>query len=276
MSHALLLKNKTIPSDPYNDTFSSAGITPHFIPLLSHEFVDHQGLIRYLQSPDFLESDSFIITSQRAVEVLDSALQLIKTNQPKCLQEILQKIVYTVGPATSKVLKKLDFSDVRGGSDAGNGSILADLILQDYEYQISSSKTKISIVFFTGETRRDIIPRKLGSVGKQLRLFEKIVYKTTVLKGVQETIFNELDLISKVINKNSTIFVVFFSPQGANEALESINYLISKNQDITLRIASIGPTTQKWLLEHNVEPQVTAVKPQADALLEGIKNLSVN
>lgn len=251
----ILLKNETVPSDPYRKAFSSCSMETHFVPLLTHVPVNHPQIVSFLTSSTFLEDyKAFIITSQRCIESLDIVLSQIMEDEIK--KQILRKPAYTVGPATYEVLSKLGFEDIRGGSEAGNGSILSDIIVRDELYQNGSKK----ILFLTGETRKDIIPRKLLAAG--FELIELVAYRTEVISDVVERYSEIYERISKSGNEN---WLVFFSPQGTEFITEHL-----RNNNSDFNIASIGPTTEQYLQEKGITPKFVAKKPTADALVEGI------
>jgi uroporphyrinogen-III synthase len=250
----ILLKNETVPRDPYREAFSENGIETHFVPLLTHKPINHSQIVNFLTSNTFLdEYKAFIITSQRCIESLDSVLSQIEEEELK--GSILKKPAYTVGPATYEVLSKLGFEDIRGGTDAGNGSILSEIIISDDLFQGENKK----ILFLTGETRKDIIPRKLSSSGFDLT--ELVAYRTEVIPDVVE---RYTELHKEISKSSSEKWLVFFSPQGT----EFITEHLCENLDY--KIASIGPTTEDYLLDKGIKPTFVARKPTAASLLEGI------
>lgn len=246
----LLLKNKTTPQDAYHEILASNNHTPEFVPLLSHGPVSISKTVEFLASDEFLHhTDSFIITSQRAVEVFHDCLRIISAESAEKAKLIRSKPGYTVGPATEQILKENGFLDVRGGSNAGNGSKLADIIMNDKPH--SSSK----IVFFTGVVRKDIIPVKLKSNGVHLE--EEVIYKTEARDGIIE---NYIQCCEEKVD-----WVVFFSPQGTEDIVQHM-----KSTQPQVKIASIGPTTEEYLLDNSITAQVVAEKPTAASLYEGI------
>lgn len=254
----ILLKNCTVPYDPYKATFSEHSLETHFIPLLTHTPINHPEIVTFLTSKIFLnEYKSFIITSQRCIESLDMVLSTIKDDE--ILESILNKPAYTVGPATFDVLTKLGFKDIRGGINAGNGSILSDLIIKDELYSEGNKK----ILFLTGKVRKDIIPRKLVSTGFDLK--ELVAYRTDVMEDVVNRYSSIYDQLK---DKNNEKWIVFFSPQGTEYITEHIS-----TQKPNFKIASIGPTTEEYLLNKGIKPDFVARKPNAESLLEGIQNL---
>lgn len=245
----VLLKNKTVPQDAYQDVFSAAGHTPHYIPLLSHEPVSIPETVEYLTSADFLGTSRFIITSQRAVEVFHECLREIEANDAATAKLIRAKKGYTVGPATDQILRENGFVDVRGGARAGNGAKLADIILAEADDS--------PIVFFTGAIRKDIIPVKLKAHG--VSISERVIYKTeprTTIVG---------DFLASC--ETPVDWLVFFSPQGT----EDIVAHVQKHGVPGARVASIGPTTEQYLLDMGIKPHVVAAKPTAESLFESIE-----
>ncbi|KAG7194259.1 uncharacterized protein KQ657_004986 [Scheffersomyces spartinae] len=251
MNHVLLLKNKTVPVDPYFEAFRSEYSTT-FLPLLTHTHTNKSDTIKYLLSSEFLTTEAIIITSQRAVEILVQLLEELPTSVVDSIKQ--NQIVYTVGPATSKVLEDAGFGQVRGGENAGNGSKLADIIIADGIGQL---------VFFTGETRRDIIPVKLALAG--IPLVEKVIYKTENRHDII-SLFNSW--VDDVQQSEGIKWVVFFSPQGTELIVEYLqNY-----KGVDYRIASIGPTTEEYLVKNGLVPQTVSSKPQAQTLFQEIQN----
>ncbi|OUM54178.1 hypothetical protein BVG19_g3535 [[Candida] boidinii] len=264
----LLLKNKTVPVDPYEVKFNSSNsFIPKFIPLLKHEQLNKSQILSFLTSLDFLNTvQFFIITSQRAIESLNNCIDSI--DSPDLKSVIYNKKCYTVGPATFKILSDSGFTDVKGGEAAGNGLILADLIISDYS---DSDVSNINCIFFTGEVRKDTLPKKLINSG--FNLTEKIVYKTCPMDDIVERYTHNFEKLSL----SDTNWLVFFSPQGTESI---VNHLKLKNNNTNnentswenIKIASIGPTTESYLLQNNITPHVVARKPDADSLFDSILN----
>ncbi|CAI5759057.1 unnamed protein product [Candida verbasci] len=232
----LFLKNKSKPKDPYEEIFYE--YKTRFIPLLDHSHEDKAATINYLKSDEFLKVPIFIITSQRAVEMFRECIEEIENKE-----EILNKIGYTVGPATFKILSDVGFKNVKGGGNAGNGAKLSEIIIDEVD-------KSLPIVFLTGEIRKDIIPRKLKEEGYNLTEF--VIYKTF-----------ERELGKIEFNKDD--WIVFFSPQGTKEI---VKYLKHDNQN--WKIASIGPTTEEYLIENNLPPKIVSQKPSPSSLYESI------
>ncbi|OBA19798.1 tetrapyrrole biosynthesis, uroporphyrinogen III synthase [Metschnikowia bicuspidata var. bicuspidata NRRL YB-4993] len=259
----LLLKNKTTPHDPYKEIFTSAGHDPEFIPLLNHAPTDIDATVDYLTSLEFLDNtQKFIITSQRAVEVLHECLDIIAANDPSHASIIRRKCGYTVGPATEQILLDKGFLDVRGGCESGNGSKLADLILGEKATVQVEKDDEQSIVFFTGTIRKDIIPVKLKQNGVKVQ--EVVIYKTEPKDSIVD---NFLECCEKDVD-----WVVFFSPQGTEDIVSHMAGVLPQN----VRVASIGPTTEEYLLMKGITPHVVAPLPTAPALYDSITSWELN
>lgn len=263
MSHrkrVILLKNETVPRDPYMDRFVEEGFSPVFIPLLHHSCCDKHELVDYLQSSEFVDDTQiFIITLQRAVEVLGECMQLMCD---EIRRRILQKVGYTVGPATYQVLRDLGFTKIGGGDKAGNGLKLAHLMDQELGHEWDKSR---QIVFFTGKIRKDIIPRTLLSLDYNLK--ERVIYQTE----------NRTDIIHNFMDKcifkgdQDDNWIVFFSPQGTEPIVEHLKGIDCSG----FRIALIGPTTEEYLLQNRICPHIISPKPEANSLVESIISLGL-
>ncbi|VEU24154.1 DEKNAAC105370 [Brettanomyces naardenensis] len=241
----ILLKNKTTPSDPYDRIFQQHNYEPIFLPLLRHTPVNEQIILSFLTSDDFLDNyEALIITSQRSIETLGQILA--KLHSFGRFNDILSKPSYTVGPATAHVMRQLGFTDVRGGDDAGNGQILADIIKKELRAG--------RVLFLTGQIRKDTIPRELKLAGFDLK--ELVSYRTEPLTDI-------VDRYTKIVSRlNKNDWLVFFSPQGTRYILDHLDHFS--------RLATIGPTTQTFLARRGIGVDVVAKKPCAESLYQAI------
>lgn len=266
VKNIVLLKNETKPVDPYMNIMSNNAINATFIPLLTHTHINHSSIIDFLQSSEFLdEYKALIITSQRCIESLDIVLNKMNESGFDQIDKILNKPAYTVGPATYSVLSKLGFRDIRGGSNCGNGSIMADLMINDPLFEGNTPENR-KVLFVTGEIRKDIVPKKLLANGFGLK--EIVAYRT---ENRGDIIERYMEINSKLFNNSSDDdenWIVFFSPQGTERIVEHI-----KREDIAFKIAVIGPTTEEYLLDKDLKPHVVCKKPTAESLLDGINSL---
>ncbi|ANB15956.1 uroporphyrinogen-III synthase HEM4 [Sugiyamaella lignohabitans] len=260
MPKVILLKNKTSPIDSYDVQFTCLNWHVEFFPVLEHERIDPKGLRNYIESEEFQVNDATIVTSQRAVEAINSQVPYLSDRAKRLL---LAKPVYTVGPATAKMFSESGYSDIRGGIQAGNGDVLADLIIS----QSNLDTERISrLVFFTGVTRRDIIPLKISQT-PGLSLTEKVVYKTKAISNIKPRLQETISAYSSAtVQKGDSPWIVFFSPASAEDVVQ---VLLSTSRS-RFRLAAIGPTTEAFLKENNLPPDAVAERPDAEHLIRAI------
>ena len=252
----MLLKNESIPKDGYRDAFQQEGYNSSFIPLLLYGHYNRNGNREFLQSEEFQKMKYIIISSQRAVECLFECMNDIADKATR--ERILEKVVYTVGPSTAQALIERGFKNVKGGLNAGNGENLSEII-------ISECNVQEEIVFFTGEIRKDILPKNLKVAG--FKLEERILYRTEEKSNIEDNFKTWLESIANGVSNGC--WVVFFSPQGTFSIIERIKTICSG--DIDLRIAAIGPTTSEYLSSKEITPQVISPKPHPKSLVDAIK-----
>ena len=286
MPRAILLKTKSVPTDPYDSVFrDKTPLIPVFVPVLVHQRVNESQLRSILENEPQDHYTALIVTSQRAVEAIDDAmkvlsgipaLQTIQLTLDEQLRLLRAMTVYTVGPATALAITKLHFSTIVG-ADTGNGTALANLITQTYRrdqaFFLSAHTSshpssemeslaipRLPLLFLVGDKRRDIIPKRLAE--ESIALEELTVYETTVA----ETFDEELDRVMNDTTDGDIEWIVFFSPSGAEVALEKMKKLERK-----IKVATIGPTTEEYLRkEWGVVPDMVAKKPEPLSMVQGI------
>ncbi|KAI5781458.1 tetrapyrrole biosynthesis, uroporphyrinogen III synthase [Geopyxis carbonaria] len=252
----LFLKTRSHPTDAYSAYFaahpSTAPFTPHFVPVLQHTHRNLPTLTTFLSTPAALASISaIIITSQRAAEALGAVLPALPAATAAAIVAHTQ--VYVVGPTTQAAVLALGFpaAHVRG-AEAGNGAALSEVILRD-----RPAPATARMLFLVGETRRDIIPRKLKGSG--VELVEMVVYETITRKGFGGEFRAAVEEVDHGDGRGG--WVVVFSPQGAAEAVEALKGRAG------WRVAAIGPTTEEAL---GRQPDVVARRPSAEGLWEAV------
>lgn len=163
--------------------------------------------------------------------------------------------VYTVGPATALAITKLQFSTIIG-ADTGNGAALANLLVQT----LHSFPPRLPLLFLVGDKRRDVIHRRLAA--ESIPLEELMVYETTVASTFDE----ELDRVLGDDTHGQVEWIIFFSPSGAEIALEKLKRLPKK-----VKVGTIGPTTEEYLRkEWNLVPDMVSAKPEPLSMVQGI------
>ncbi|ODV59186.1 uroporphyrinogen-III synthase HEM4 [Ascoidea rubescens DSM 1968] len=264
----LLLKNKTVARDKYQLLFEQyfCPRSVGFLPLIQHVYIANDCLWSYLLCDDFLAGAlAIVITSQRAVEAIHEAIATHSLSYDSRLETVFNKTVYAVGPATAELLHTCGFKNIKGGYDAGNSDVLSDIVI-DNESLRSDYKEK-NVVFFTGEKRKDILPKKLRKFG--FNLIEYVVYKTIPIspENTSREFNHYVDCNINHSHPNTDHWFIFFSPQGVSEILD----YLKNNQNKNFKIASIGPTTQMFLLQNGILPHVIAPKPEPVSLCQSIQ-----
>jgi uroporphyrinogen-III synthase len=175
--------------------------------------------------------------------------------------------VYTVGPATALALTKVEFSTIVG-ADTGNGMALANLLVQTFQRDHPESielvlPPRLPLLFLVGDRRRDIIPKRLAE--ENIPLKELVVYETTVASNFEA----DLDRVLAASDDGEIEWVIFFSPTGAEIALQKLDKLLKK-----VKVGTIGPTTEEYLCkELGVIPDMVSKKPEPTSMVEGILEL---
>jgi uroporphyrinogen-III synthase len=191
------------------------------------------------------------------------------------LRELRGITVYTVGPATALAIAKLHFSTIVG-ADTGNGGALSDLIVQTFrrdhslvthtphpsveEEENVDTIPQLPLLFLVGDKRRDIIPKRLAE--ENIPLKELTVYETTIASTFEE----ELDHVLNETTDGDIEWIIFFSPSGAEIALEKLGKIPHR-----IKIATIGPTTEEYLRQKwNLVPDMVSAKPDPISMVQGI------
>src|SRR5690606_19706918 len=102
----------------------------------------------------------------------------------------------------------------------------------------------------------------------KVQVTEIIVYKTENMVSFPE---HFADVMKETETAGPTRWVVVFSPSACETVVETVRQC--KNSGQKTYIASIGPTTETYLLKtFGMEPDVVAVKPSPEGLWQGIEN----
>ena len=199
----LLLKTRSLPHDPYTAQFARPHYDPVFLPVLTHTpsaraLAVLTALLR--ATPPFPHHGGLVITSQRAVEVLSTAISEAahddghgENAQRQRAESWSQseKTVFVVGPATGDAVDRAIRSHFPHwhveGQDSGNGEALARHIMDSYATPsanllpasvgmpteagaislghlpsgASTITRRAPLLFLPGETRRDTVPATL-------------------------------------------------------------------------------------------------------------------
>ncbi|KAK5961128.1 uroporphyrinogen-III synthase HEM4 PWA37_001657 [Arxiozyma heterogenica] len=260
----IFLKNKTVPVDKYEIASKKHNFDKiKFITLIKHRNRPTE-LVQLFTDNKYLNNLKYIIiTSQRTVECL--YLEVLPNLSESQRNILFNKVIYTVGPATSEFLKRCGFKTVLG-EDSGNGNNLADMIMDQIpppNIHGATANNNNEFLFLVGLVRTDIIKNKLTNKGYQIR--EIIAYETVALDNNLVKLKNEMKF-------DTNTWIVIFSPQGIKEIIPYLKQIILLDNLFNVKIASIGPTTEAFLLKHNIKPHVTSPKPTPESLLNAISS----
>lgn len=291
----LLLKTKSVPTDTYEELFSSCDnnqYAPVFVPVLEHRFkrdaldsvrqhIINRGLVPTSQK-GFATYGALIFTSQRAVEAFNEVVEDIRREGIHPVDELLPESLplYVVGPATARGLRALNLRCPILGEETGNGEALAGFILEHYN-GLYPDVMNPPILFMVGDKRRDIIPKTLQSeelaFDKRARVDELVIYET----GEMHSFMTNFTTIwrKNADSGSKRQWVVVFSPTGCQAMLESLGLLDvetgkakTANRSRDVLIVTIGPTTRDYLInEFAFVPDVVAEKPSPEGIVEGIR-----
>lgn len=120
--------------------------------------------------------------------------------------------------------------------------------------------------YFSWVKLEEIHPKKLHSKGIKVR--EVVTYKTEELSDGFKRFIHAMKECDE--DEVFSDWVVVFSPQGTKEITQ---YLGDSNRlpGCHLRVASIGPTTKKYLDDNDVTSDVVSPKPDPKSLLDAIE-----
>jgi uroporphyrinogen-III synthase len=291
----LLLKTKSVPTDTYEELFSTIDnyrYSPVFVPVLEHRFKrDALNQVRqWVTSRGFVPKSeqglatygALIFTSQRAVEAFTEIVEGIREAGSFSVDELFPRSLplYVVGPATARGLRALKLQCPILGEETGNGEALAGFMLEHYNNMYPDA-SKPPILFLVGDKRRDIIPKTLQAEelgpARRTGVDELVIYETGEMHSFK-------DDFSKIWQTNANggaelQWIVVFSPTGCQAMLESLGLLDADTGKVRsttshrkILVATIGPTTRDYLFsEFGFTPDVCAEKPSPEGILNEIK-----
>ncbi|KAM3426885.1 hypothetical protein NHJ13734_009211 [Beauveria thailandica] len=299
----LLLKTRSTPGDSYYDHLAAAQLphgrrlAPIFVPVMRHRF-DDAGLAtlrdlllaRQISSCPGASYGGLIFTSQRAVEAFAHVVRAEKPRQAPAWPHLDDVPVYSVGPATTRLLRAVPAPLQVSGEYTGNGEALAQHVLAHHGARYRDWPTKPPLLFLVGEQRRDIIPRTLMDpalpADRRIEVTEEVMYGTGVMESFAADFGAELRATAAGTRHAPEglpeRWVVVFSPTGCDSMLRALGMLddagwaVPSRRDGKTFIATIGPTTRDFLVDtFGVYPDVCAAKPSPEGVLEGIADFEV-
>ncbi|KAI8886877.1 tetrapyrrole biosynthesis, uroporphyrinogen III synthase [Backusella circina FSU 941] len=259
MKRVFLFKEKKEKKDDYNDECTSREYTPIFIPVLDHDIVSTVILKElFARGPSAEKISGLILTSQRSVEAISKASSNIEES---IVQEWKRLPTFIVGPQTAKALCNTLLFEHKNIPEhwmvAPNAATLVGPMLEKVKLPGPSS-----LLFLAGDKRRDLIPETLNEHAIRYREIQS--YATC----------GHADLSKQIndVESHTSDWFVFFSPSGIKFILSDKNVRTNFIKMIrSAKVAAIGPTTEDYLKELEVNVNVTAEKPDAMHLFQAIE-----
>jgi uroporphyrinogen-III synthase len=251
----ILFKKQDI-NDEYNELFLKNDYIAEFIPVLDHKS-NNVEIIKniLLQGPEYYNYTGLILTSQRSVQAMKEALDVIGHLPQHISSEWNELCMYIVGPQTAKCLLELSLFN----NDKKHPWIIAPRASELTPLIINDQHNK-KLLFLAGDKRRDFIPTELTNANIK---FDEVQSYITCPHN---------DLSKNIQNLPFSDWIIYFSPSGLKFILSSIDTSTKQKFLATsVNIAAIGPTTADYILEqYNHPPNVMADHPDAHHLIQAI------
>lgn len=188
--------------------------------------------------------------------------------------------IYSVGPATSRALRAIPQNPPLQvfGEESGTGEVLSGFMLSHYREWYAGRATLPPLLFPAGETRRDVIPKRLMDPAlpddRRIGVDEVEIYETDVMESFPV----DFERVLEESSARKTLWVVVFSPAGCEAMLRGAGLLDSegrvrpegKEGGPKILVATIGPTTRDCLAGFGFTPHVCADMPSPEGVLGGI------
>ena len=138
--------------------------------------------------------------------------------------------IYSVGPATSRALRAIPQDPPLQvfGEESGTGEVLSGFMLSHYREWYAGRSTLPPLLFPAGETRRDVIPKRLMDPSlpddRRIGVDEVEIYETDVMESFPVD-------FERVLGESSArrvLWVVVFSPAGCEAMLRGAGLLDSE------------------------------------------------
>ncbi|KAF9264121.1 tetrapyrrole biosynthesis, uroporphyrinogen III synthase [Marasmius fiardii PR-910] len=272
-SAVILLRAPSEVNDKYDTAFSTSGYTALSVPVLETVLVNIVGLTNIVQNG--AEYDGVIVTSARACEAWRDVVDNLGSLSTTTGDDWNSKPFYVVGKATKTALSEIytrhpesPFAPTPSlikGEDCGNADQLGHFIVDDVKSR------PVKLLYLTGDKNRDTLPNILrdGDVGFQALQ----VYETRGSTKFPTDLKDNLDPCA------TRWWIVFFAPSAAQFVLPFIEEYFelpgktsaARSSKPLVKVASIGPTTDKYLRETlNLHVAAMASKPTPEDLVSAI------
>lgn len=236
--------------DLYEEDLQNNGYSVTVIPAIDFKY--HTNAENTLDNSE--NYSGIVFTSPRSVIGFSQA---INSNLTWFNNSNLQ--IYVVGRGTSLLVEK-KFKLKSVGEEYGNANILADLIISHKQNHAFEKP----LLFPCGNLKMDILPNKLEKENIPLAPFE--VYETIPNVHFEEK-FSKLTKFGTECPE----FIVFFSPSGIAASIPLFEKFHIDMEKI--KFVAIGPTTEKAMIDKNINVAHVSKKPTPEALTEAIKSI---
>ncbi|KAI9020852.1 tetrapyrrole biosynthesis, uroporphyrinogen III synthase [Phycomyces nitens] len=236
----------TARPDDYAIELAANSFAYTFIPVLDHASTSLPVLAEtLLAGPQ--PYNGLILTSQRAVQAVSGALGSLVLSPDTVLAWSMLP-VFVVGPRTASDLRQIDLFSSSTITVADRATELCDAI------QASLPVHNQSLLFLSGDKRRDVIPRRMAEAS--IKVHEIKSYATCPHPLLKE----HLDTIKPCLDD----WAVYFSPSGIRFIVDALGSL-----PVT-KVAAIGPTTAEYLEQLGLTVHVVADHPDAVHLVSSM------
>jgi uroporphyrinogen-III synthase len=220
-----------------------------YVPVLNIEYINTMKLEAELLATDLFLNKyrGVIMTSQNAAKMLkESFIKNNNVDNDKIKNMLSKKLTFYCMKSCKDVLDSFLPSCKCIGTNSKNATELSNMIIEDINLSTSAlplktgiTRTAVSLLYLSGETRREELPNRLNEFDNSLLILDEInVYKSTI--------HNQIKLPDSINHKKMKSWIVFFSPLGVkgifHQHLENVKKWIT-SENTNIRFAAIGKAT---------------------------------
>lgn len=268
--------------DDYIKEFRRKNLKAISIPFLKFHFKNSKELCEILKeagTPQVNTRFGLIITSPRAVEAIDRALELLSSQEERenILSYFKQELVLVVGQMSGKKChENLGLKCNEDSTKTGSAEALVMYIQNNFS---SSYGSNIRFIYPKSSLSDDKI-EKAFEKSSTIRVDSLEAYET---KPEPSAVLSTFDMylpsfnFERDISDQIILNLIFFSPSGLHtllkinqEKLELRLCSILKSQKVVVKYTSIGKTTEAALLNNGFEVFCSSEKPNPTSLVESI------
>lgn len=242
----ILFKSESDGSDKFVEVLEKANFAVQVINSIDFRYKSFDILLDKLRKSN--DYEGIIFTSPRSIF---ATKQAVKDNDDVLKLWSDKKFNYTIGDTSHNLALDLLNLD-SNGKEAGNAQNLYPIIIDNYK---KNNLTR-PFLFPCGNQAQDILGQNLR---KNLIQIESVELYETISHPNLETAIKEIK------KDNDIDFIVYFSPTGIKFSLPLI---MMHNINLeNVKLIAIGPSTQKCLLQNNLQCYKMCEKPSPESLL---------